>query len=116
MTGKEITTERKMHNVARELAADLRKKLACFGGYCVAIEPDKTQDRVYVTGKYPVDIITKSAFGYVMDIVTMYSETYSGGSTCIDWHIGQTTLDGKVTGAIVACIMKNNKIDESNEY
>ncbi len=109
MTGKEIKTERKQHNVARELAADLRKKLAIFGGYRVTIEPDTTQDRVYVTGDKSGDIITASAFGYVRDIVTTYSETYSGGSTCIDWHIGSTTLDGKETGAIVVCISKNHK-------
>ena len=104
MTGKEIKTERKMHNVARELAADLRKKLANLCGYRVTMEPDTTQDRVYVTGDKPGDIITETAFGYVRDIVTTYSETYSGGSTYINWHIGSMTLDGKVTGAIIICI------------
>lgn len=108
MTGKEIKTERKQHNVARELAADLRKKLANFGGYRVTMEPDTTQDRVYVTGNYQGDIITDTAFGCVRDIVTTYSETYSGGSTCINWHIGSMKLDGEYTGAIVVCISKNN--------
>ena len=109
MTGKEIKTERKMHNVSRELAADLRKKLAILGCYRVTIETDTTQDRVYVTGDKPGDIITETSFGYVRDIVTTYSETYNGGSTCINWHIGSTTLDGKETGAIVVCISKNLK-------
>lgn len=111
MTGKEIKTERKMHNVARELAADLRKKLAHLGGYRVAIEPDTTQYRVYVTGNFSGDIITESAFGYVRDIVTTYSEMYSGGSTYINWHIGTTMLKGEVIGAIVVCISKNYKTD-----
>ena len=108
MTGKEIKTERKMHNVARELAADLRKKLQNFGGYRVTIEPDTEQDNVYVTGNYPGDIITNSTFEYVRDIVTTYSETYNGGNTRIDWHIGLTTLDGNKTGAIVVTIFKNH--------
>lgn len=108
MTGKEIKTERKQHNVARELAADLRKKLMNIDGYRVTMESDTIQDRVYVTGNYPGDIITETAFGYVRDIVTTYSETYSGGSSIIDWHIGSTKLDGKETGAIVVCISKNN--------
>lgn len=111
MTGKEIKTERKMHNVARELAADLRKKLANLGGYRVTIEQGTTQDNVYVTGNYPGDIITETAFGYVWDIVTTYRVTYSGGSTIINWHIGSTKLDGEYTGAIVVCICKNNKTD-----